>query len=144
MNRLSAIIVLAAFSSAGLVLAAESPVGKWDTVDEKTGAVTSTVDLYEQGGKLFGKITNLPEPNDKQGNPKVCAECTGADKDQPVVGLVIIKDLALDKDRYKGGTLLDPNDGKVYKAEVWVEDGKLQVRGFIGWFHRTQTWVKEK
>ena len=44
--------------------------------------------------------------------------------------------------RYKGGTILDPEDGKVYKAEVWVEDGKLKVRGYIGFLYKTQTWQK--
>ena len=124
--------------------AAESPVGKWNTIDEKSGKVTSEVELYEQGGKLFGKITGLPEPNDAQGKPKTCTACTGADKNQPSVGLVIIKNLSLNGDRYKDGTLLDPNDGKIYKAEVWNEEGKLKVRGYIGFLYRTQTWVRGK
>ena len=45
-------------------------------------------------------------------------ECKGADEDKPIVGLMILKDLSPSKDRYKGGTILDPEDGKVYKAEV--------------------------
>jgi len=44
----------------------------------------SEVELYEHGGKLFGKIIGLTERNDKQGKPKVCGKCTGADKDQPI------------------------------------------------------------
>jgi uncharacterized protein (DUF2147 family) len=77
------------------------------------------------------------------GEPKTCSACSGADKDKPVVGLVILKDLSLKKDgSYGGGTILDPNDGKVYKATVWVEHGKLKVRGYLGIFHRTQTWLK--
>jgi uncharacterized protein (DUF2147 family) len=55
---------------------------------------------------------------------------------------VIVKDLSRDGDRYKGGSILDPEDGKVYRAEVWIEDGKLKVRGHLGPFHKTQTWVK--
>ena len=144
MKRISYLVILAAFVCAAPVLAAESPVGKWNTIDEKTGKVTSEVELYEQGGKLFGKITSLPEPNDAQGKPKICTPCTGADKDQPVVGLVIIKDLSLKGDRYKDGTLLDPDDGKIYKGEVWSEEGKLKVRGYLGMFFRTQTWVRAK
>ena len=31
---------------------------------------------------------------------------------------------------------------KIYKAEVWNEDGKLKVRGYLGVFYKTQTWVK--
>ena len=123
-------------------VAADSPVGKWKTVDEKSGQVTSEVELYEQGGKLFGKIVGLPEPNNAQGKPKTCTKCQGADKDKPIIGLVIVKDLGPSGDRYKGGTILDPEDGKVYKAEIWSEDGKLKVRGYLGPFYKTQTWLK--
>ena len=144
MKRLSFLVVLAVIFCASPVLAAGSLVGKWNTVDEKTSKVTSAVELYEQGGKLFGKITGLPEPNDAQGKPKTCTKCTGADKNKPIIGLVIIKDLILKGDRYKKGTLLDPDDGKVYKAEVWIEGGELKVRGYISLFHRTQTWVRAK
>jgi uncharacterized protein (DUF2147 family) len=144
MKRLSFLVVPAVVFFASLVLAAESPVGKWNTVDEKTGKVTSEVELYEQGGKLFGKITGQPEPNDAQGKPKTCTQCKGADKDKPIIGLVILKNLGLKGDRYKDGTLLDPDDGKIYKGEVWVEGGKLKVRGYISLLHRTQTWVKVK
>jgi len=122
--------------------AAESPVGRWKTVDEKSGAVRSVVELYDQQGKLFGKIVSLTKPTDEQGKPKLCTKCTGADKDQPVVGLIIIKDLAPGGDRWKGGTIMDPDDGKIYKAELWVEEGKLKVRGYLGVFYRTQTWLK--
>jgi hypothetical protein len=76
-----------------------------------------TMDVW-QGGKLFGQTTNLTTPNDAQGEPKTCTACKGADKDQPIVGLVIIK------------------------AEVWGEDGKLKVRGSLGPFYKTQTWNK--
>jgi uncharacterized protein (DUF2147 family) len=125
-------------------LALDSPVGKWNTVDDKSGKVRSEVQIYEQGGKLFGKITSLTEPNDEQGKPRICIHCTGADHNQPVVGLIIIRDIAPGGDRFKGGTVLDPENGKVYKAELWIEDGKLKVRGFLGPFYRTQTWLKAR
>jgi uncharacterized protein (DUF2147 family) len=139
-----AMVVLLAGLGAGLALALQSPVGTWATVDDKSGKVRSTVEIHEQGGKVFGKIVGLTEPDDAQGRPRTCHACQGADKDQPIVGLVIIRDLAPSGDRYKGGTILDPEDGKVYKAELWVDDGKLKVRGYVGFFYRTQTWVKAK
>lgn len=137
--RLAMSITLLGVTSA---LAAESPVGVWKTVDDKSGQTKSTVQVYDEGGKLFGKITGLMEPNDKDGKPKRCTKCTGADKDKPIVGLVIIRDLAPSGDSYKGGTILDPEDGKIYKSEIWVEDGKLKVRGYVGFLYRTQTWLK--
>jgi uncharacterized protein (DUF2147 family) len=142
MKRVLMVVLVSALAGAGTLLAADSIVGPWKTVDEKSGKVVSEVELYDQGGKLYGKITRLTEPNDAQGKPKICTKCPGADKDQPIVGLVILKDLGASGDRYKGGTIMDPDNGKVYTAEVWPEDGKLKVRGYLGPFYRTQTWLK--
>jgi len=142
MKQFSFFISLMVLLGAGSVVAAESPVGKWNTVDENNGKVTSQVEIYEQSGKLFGQIVALTEPNDKQGKPKVCIACTGADKNKPIVGLVILRDLTPSGDRYKGGTVLDPEDGKIYTAEIWVEDGKLMVRGYSGFLYKTRTWLK--
>ena len=142
MRRTWGLMGLGVVFGAGLAVAATAPVGPWKTIDEKSGDVISEVLLSEQGGMLTGKITGLTEPNDKTGKPKTCSACKGDDKDKPIIGLVIIKDLKPDGDRYKGGTILDPEDGKVYKAELWVEDGKLKVRGYLGVFYKTQTWVK--
>lgn len=142
MRWLSALVVLTIVLGASFAVSAESLVGKWKTVDDKSGKVESEVQLYEEGGKLFGKIVGLSEPNDDMGKPKTCTKCTDADKGKPIVGLVIIRGLSMSGDRYKGGTILDPADGKIYKAEVWAEDGKLKVRGYLGVFYKTQTWLK--
>ena len=132
------------FASA-LALGADTPLGTWNTVDDKTGKVVSEVQLYEQGGKIYGKIVRLANPTDEKGKPKVCTKCRGADEDQPLLGLVIVRDLSPEKDRFKGGTILDPSDGKVYKAEVWTEGSDtLKVRGYLGPFYKTQTWTKAK
>jgi hypothetical protein len=81
MKRLVSLVALAVVVGSGsLLLAAESPVGTWKTVDDKTDKVVSEVEVYEQGGKLFGKIVGLTEPNDKQGKPKTCTHCTGTEK----------------------------------------------------------------
>src|SRR5262245_42609941 len=131
MKHLLSLFALTTILVATQVVALDPLVGKWKTVDDKTGKALSDVEIYEQGGKVFGKITGLAEPNDAQGKPKICTKCEGPDKDKPIVGLVIIKDLSAGGDRYKGGTILDPEDGKVYKAELWTEADKLKVRGYI-------------
>ena len=144
MKPLFAIVLLYGGFLAGEVMAAESPIGRWNTIDEKSGKVTSVVEVYDQGGKVFGKITGLTEPNDDKGKARICTKCPGSDKDKPVVGLVIVKNLRIDGEHYKEGTIMDPEDGKVYKAEMWLEQGKLKVRGYLGLFYRTQTWVRGK
>jgi uncharacterized protein (DUF2147 family) len=130
--------------AAAMAAAADAPLGNWNTVDDKTGKVKSEVQIYDQGGKIYGKIVGLPEPNDDKGKPKLCTKCQGADKDKPIVGLVIIKELLADGGRYKGGTILDPEDGKVYRAEIWPEGAELKVRGYLGPFYKTQTWTRAK
>ena len=70
-------MVLGVVFAAGLALAAEAPVGKWQTIDEKTGKPVSEVQITEQGGTLTGTITGLTEPDDKAGKPKTCTACKG-------------------------------------------------------------------
>ena len=143
MKRLGSMLaIVAVLFGSSIARSADAPIGKWQTVDDKSGKVESEVEMYQEGGKVFGKIVSLAEPTDVNGQPKRCTKCTGADKDKPIVGLVIIKGLSASGDRYKDGTITDPADGKVYKAEVWTEGGKLKVRGYLGMFYKTQTWVK--
>ena len=144
MKPIFPLVTLTLLLTATPAVALDSIVGKWKTVDDKTGKMLSDVEIYDQGGKLFGKIVGLAEPNDTQGKPKICTKCTGVEKDKPIVGLVILKNLGADGDRFKGGTIMDPEDGKVYTAEMWLEEGKLKVRGYLGFFYRTQTWLKAK
>ena len=86
------------------------------------------------------------EPTEDQ-NPK-CIKCEGDLKDQPIIGLTILKGLKKDDDEYNGGTILDPANGKVYKSKMKLEDGgkKLNVRGYIGMpmMGRSQVWVREQ
>jgi uncharacterized protein (DUF2147 family) len=122
-----------------------SPVGRWTTIDDETKKPRSVIAIYEENGKLFGKIEKLfREPNEEQ-NP-VCDKCEGALKNQPILGMVILRGLKKDDDEWTGGTILDPGNGKTYKCKVAVQDSgkKLKVRGYIGMslLGRTQHWVR--
>jgi len=144
MKRVVLIVPIILLWSVSLVFAA-SPVGKWKTIDDETKKEKSIIEIYEQGGKYFGKIlTLLQEPNGGAG--KLCTKCTGADLNKPIVGMVNLKDMKQDGEEYSGGTIMDPASGKTYKCKMKViEDGKkLQVRGFIGisLLGKTQEWVK--
>ena len=44
---------------------------------------------------------------------------------------------------FKNGTIVDPQNGKEYDLRLIVTDeGKLQVRGYIGFFYSTQYWER--
>ena len=83
MRTIQRAMIVAILLAAWPALGADAPVGKWNTVDDKSGKVVSEVEVYEQGGKLFGKIVGLTEPNDKDGKPKVCITCGGEEERYP-------------------------------------------------------------
>ncbi len=120
-----------------------SIVGKWQTIDDETNAPKSIVEITERGGKYFGKITKLFRQKGEDPDPS-CTECDSDDPryNKKVMGMEILKDLKKDGSEYSGGTILDPKNGKVYKCKIWLEDGDLKLRGYIGPFFRTQTWKK--
>jgi uncharacterized protein (DUF2147 family) len=130
----------------GLSFAAESssPVGEWKTFDDKTGKARAIVRIYEQDGKLFGKIERSMTPGAES---RICSMCTDDRKDQPMLGLVIIRNMTRTGDGYAGGDILDPDTGSVYRCKFHLEENgaKLVLRGFIGisLLGRTQTWERQ-
>jgi len=99
------------------------------------------VEIAERDGKLYGKILELfnpPKPN------PVCEECDEDDSRymKPVMGMEIIREMeAHDDGKWEHGNIMDPENGKVYRCKLWVEEGKLRVRGYIAFLYRTQTWL---
>jgi uncharacterized protein (DUF2147 family) len=124
-----------------------SPVGLWKNIDDETGKPKAMIRITENQGQLEGRIEKLFRAADQEQNPK-CDKCDGARKDQPMIGMLILSGLKKDGDEYKGGEILDPANGKVYRSKATLKDGgkKLEVRGYIGapMFGRSQTWVREQ
>lgn len=119
-------------------------VGKWKTIDDETGNAKSIVEIYEESGKIYGKVIEILEEEHRE---KVCSNCSGEDKNKPILGMIVIKGLKKDGDVYTKGKILDPKNGKLYKCFIRLESNdKLKVRGFIGisLFGRTQYWYRVK
>jgi uncharacterized protein (DUF2147 family) len=135
---LAASLALAAFAASAQM----TPVGLWRNIDDKTGEAKAEIRITESGGKLSGRIEKTLK---KDGKP-TCEECRDERKDQPIVGLEIIRNAqkADDRDVWEGGKILDPESGREYTLRLTpIEGGKrLEVRGSIGPFGRTQTWVR--
>jgi uncharacterized protein (DUF2147 family) len=143
----SKVIVFAflSFFLAGKVLAQTNPVGLWRTIDESTGKPRAEVRIQEKNGFLTGTIVRslASEPSKEQ---PTCNLCTDDRKDQPKLGLEIIRGVrtVAGSTWYEGGEILDPDNGKIYKLKMRIsDDGKsLVVRGYIGLFYRTQSWER--
>jgi uncharacterized protein (DUF2147 family) len=123
-------------------MAQSTPVGLWRNVDDKTGEVKAEIRIDETNGALLGRIEKALGKDAKPG--ATCDECSDDRKGKPMVGLDIIRGgkKAESKDVWEGGKILDPENGKEYRASYTPIDGgkKLEVRGYLGPFWRTQTW----
>jgi uncharacterized protein (DUF2147 family) len=125
---------------------AQSPAGLWQTTDDVSKKPKAHVRLVEEAGVVRGFVVVGLDPNDKP--DAVCALCTDERKDKPIVGMTIVRNLRKNPagDAWTGGDVLDPNNGKVYRAQVTLSaDNKtLTLRGYIGTplLGRNQTWQR--
>ncbi len=142
-----AIALATSFVSVAAAADSMSPVGLWKTIDDKTGKPKSLVRIADVGGELRGTVEKLFREPSEDPNPK-CDKCTDERKDKPVIGMTIITGMKADGDHFAGGQILDPNNGKIYKSKMEIEDKgkKLKVRGYIGVpvLGRSQVWVREE
>ncbi len=121
-------------------------LGDWKTIDDKDksgNSARSIVNVYRaENGKYYGKIVKLfGQPQDL-----LCEPCEGDDHNQPVVGLVIIRDMVEKDGELVGGRVLDPESGNTYYARLYMKEGHLVLRGSLdsrGFLRREQTWVRE-
>ena len=142
-NRIR-IALLVGSSWLALSAQANSPVGRWHTIDDKTGETKSVVTIEDAGGVLRGKVSQILR---KGADPAAkCDKCADDRKDQTILGMEIIRGVkkSSGNDYWDGGEILDPEEGKLYRVRLTPIEGgaKLQVRGFLGPFWRNQLWVK--
>jgi uncharacterized protein (DUF2147 family) len=153
----SKLLVFALFLILGAAAAsatdADAILGVWAT-DPEGGGGPAHVEIYTNGDSYQGKIIWLGEPlytadddGESPGTPK--ADHNNPDpalRSRPIIGLVMLDGFVFDgKDTWHGGTIYDPNNGKTYKCKMRLtDDGKLKVRGFIGFslLGRTEVWTR--
>lgn len=136
-------LILLLFSTITL---AASPAGLWKSIDDKTGKPRSLIRISEDKGVYSGVVEKGLLEGDT--GERVCDKCTDERKDQKIIGMTIIKSIKGKNSSYEGGTILDPDNGKVYRCKMKLNEAgnKLEVRGFVGvsLFGRSQTWMREE
>ena len=126
-----------------LSISSQSIFGKWKTIDGQTGKEKAIVEIYKEGGKVFGKIIEILQPEDKGA---ICEKCEGKEKNKSVLGLVLIKNMLKDREYYRKGTIFDPEYGKKFRCRLMLTEDTdiLQVRGYIAFLYSTQYWERIK
>ncbi len=140
------VLIVSVFVAVPALRAAEDVEGCWESVNEQ-GKVTAKWNFEVVNDKLRGKITNVPG----QADSTLCDKCTeengGAEVakyfNKPIVGTYWAWGMKKDGDTWKGGRILDSGAGKLYYVKVWIEDGKLKLKGSLdksGFVGKSQTW----
>jgi uncharacterized protein (DUF2147 family) len=156
LKKLTIVFLLFLFT-AGFCCAADPVEGFWLSVDEKTDKVTAGWQIYQEGGKLFGKVLSMAD-YDNTLHAVPCKESypgfplPGKVNQMLVVGTPWIYGLSCDKPgEWSGGSIINAEDGKIYKCKIKYRtaDGKkhktdvLEMRGEIGLgIGRSQFWQK--
>jgi uncharacterized protein (DUF2147 family) len=145
-----ALAALLPLIAAGPVAATDlsSPAGLWQSVDDDTKQPNGWFLITNHDGAYSGIIAKMFMKPGEDPNI-VCDKCTDDRHDHPWLGLEIIRDMkqdAQEPDKYAGGNILDPRDGKVYHATMKVTpDGQtLVVRGYLGieLLGKNQYWTR--
>jgi uncharacterized protein (DUF2147 family) len=135
------VIFLAALDA---VAQSAAPAGLWQTVNER-GEREALVRIVEVAGELRGNVVEVYSPPAPSGQP-LCEACSGALRNQPIVGMEILRGLRWDGERYSGGEILDPDEGRAYRCTLRLLQGgeRLEVRGYVGisLFGRSQVWLR--
>ena len=143
MRQALAAIVFVAISAPAW--AQMTPEGLWRNIDDKSGEAKAEIRIQ---GNSAGVLTGVLEKRlAKDAKPDdLCKECSDERKNQPILGLEIIRGAqkAEGKDVGEGGKIRGQQNGRNYALRLTPIEGgkKLEVRGSLGPFGRTQTWVR--
>ena len=124
-------------------ISGQTIIGKWQTFDDTSKEKKGVVEIYQSNNLYFAKIVESFD----EGKSGFCDTCQGSKKGQPIIGLIIIENIAKDGDEYSGGSILDPDNGETYSCYLELQSpNKLKVRGYLGFsfFGRTQYWIRKE
>ena len=127
------IILSMVFAFVTLASYAQDIKGKWIT---ESG--DAQVEIYESNGKVNGKIVWLQKGPDTKDTHNTDESL----RSRKLMGVNILSGLTKKKDKWEGGRIYNPKNGKNYKCSIWPEGNKLKVRGYIGFLYETQTWKR--
>jgi len=105
------------------------------------------VEIYEQGGKFYGKLVWMKLPYEKDGKTprKDINNKEASRRTRPLMDMVLFSDFVFKDGKWTNGEIYDPKTGKTYSSQMVLKGDKLEVRGYIGnpMFGRTIVFTRQ-
>jgi len=142
--RLHRVLLAAALAWIGAAWPqADTPAGLWTTFSDRTGLPESLVRIEQANGQFIGTVVQVLDPDAT--SPR-CERCEGELRNKPIVGMRILRGLRRTQGGFGEGTILDPDEGRIYACTATPLDGgrRLEIRGYVGvpLLGRSQIWVR--
>jgi uncharacterized protein (DUF2147 family) len=138
MRKISAILLLTIGFASLSYANSNAILGVW-----LTQIKDAKIEIYQKASKYFGRVVWLAEPTDAAGRPKLDKNNPNESlKSRSLMNIDILTGFVYDDGEWTDGTIYDPKDGETYDCKLWIEQGNLMVRGYLGWLYDTKTWTK--
>ncbi|MFK8036751.1 MAG: DUF2147 domain-containing protein [Crocinitomicaceae bacterium] len=139
MRKKLTLLILTFFPLMGLSqIKADDILGVW-----LTEVKDAKIEIYLKNRKYYGKVVWIKVPNDKNGQPiKDSNNPDATKKNQTILGMDILTGFFFKSNEWIDGNIYDPKNGEIYTCKLWLENGNLKVRGYVGWFYDTKTWTQ--
>lgn len=133
-------LACAALALGASPLAAADPVdGRWLTGDE--GAV---VEIAPCGNSTCGRIVRFIKAPPQGADQRDVNNSDRAKRTRKLLGLAILTGFTQDGNVWKG-TIYDPKNGKSYRSVIrLLGKNRLEVKGCLGPFCRSQEWSRAR
>ena len=131
------VVLMFAFVSGAFAQSGEGAIiGRWES-DKKD----VRMEFFKSGSEYQAKLLwgNQIVESDSVTSKKDVKNPNASLRSRDILGIVSVTGLKWDGEEYTGGKIYNPPSGDTYKCKVWVKEGKLYLRGFMGFSLLGQT-----
>lgn len=118
-------------------------LGSWLTDDGASKVEVTSAKAADGSSVYEGKVVWLKEPQ-RDGQPlRDANNADPAQRNRPVLGLVVLSGFKAAGGVWSGGTVYSPRAGKAYPAELaMAADGRLELKVKAGLLTKTDYWTR--